>query len=601
MKEKARVWHYIRYFNIHSIFLRNFLLIACLMVVPVGGMSAAVYVVNGRMVEEEIGAIHKMALMRLRDMIDTTIREIDDFALQIATDEATAQLLADPAPAAAPKYNRIQQLRHKLTPVSRLSGQFIDSVYLYAQASHSVLSSTLGLWDASWFLDNGWIPAYIRHRQAGINHWVTARSASPYIGEPAERRFLTFFYTVPPDRKEREGVILVNVDTDRLGSYIHQVSEPFLEQFFIVDKDGAVLFGRPSSAAAASLHERFAAEGDRPAGWPPLPEGAARSVAAVDSEHYGWSLISVLPLHAYEAKRADLRRLSLFMLAAGLAVALLLAVILAFKVFQPLRKIIAVVENPDRWNDVELERQEPHLNEVRQIAAALIRSHGKRLELEQELRRRLALLRQAQHVALQSQIKPHFLYNTLEAINWNAVRLTGGDNKVSAMIGALSRLLRLSLESPDGLVPIRKELEHARSYVDLLAIRYKNGLTVQWDIDEAVLGCNIPKITLQPLIENAIYHGIKPSGAAGRLRISGKKQDGLIRFEVTDNGVGMSRERTDELNASLNSDLFEPGSRIGIHNVNQRIKLTFGEAYGLTLASEPGQGTSVSLVIPAAE
>lgn len=257
------------------------------------------------------------------------------------------------------------------------------------------------------------------------------------------------------------------------------------------------------------------------------------------------------------------------------------------------------MENPGQWTSVELERQEPHLNEVRFIASTLIRSHGKRLELEQELRRRLTLLKQAQNIALQSQINPHFLYNTLETINWNAMRLTSGENKVSRMIASLSSLLRLSLETPAHLIPIVAELEHVRHYIDLLAIRYKNSFTIVWDIDETLLDCRIPKIMLQPLVENAIYHGIKPKGGQGEIRIAVHRQeDGSLLFEVADDGVGIDTERVRELNAAMTGGFSEPGDHIGMKNVNQRIKLTFGEAYGLTIASNPGQGTSARFTIP---
>ncbi|WP_409343067.1 sensor histidine kinase [Paenibacillus sp. MBLB4367] len=409
----------------------------------------------------------------------------------------------------------------------------------------------------------------------------------------------------PPDKKDKQGVVVVNIDTERLGKFINNVSDNVLEDIYIIDKDGTVLYNRDSSLLNRPMSDIGPLKDllEETEGKPVQKNmnGRTESVTYLSSQYNDWKIISVLPLQLYQEKDSYLRNYLLLIFAAGLAVALLLAWLIATKVFQPIRKIISIVENPDKWTYVELEKQEPHLNEIRQVAAAIARSHGMRLELEQELRKRLALLKQAQNVALQSQISPHFLYNTLETINWNAIRLTGGDNKVSEMISSLSRLMRLSLETPMTLIPIKAELEHVQHYIEILLIRYKNSFSVVWEIDEAIHACKIPKITLQPLVENAVYHGMKPRQGKGTVRISGCVQDELILFEITDDGVGIDPERTEQINSALQHDYSEPGDHIGIKNVNQRIKLTFGDPYGITVFSEKHIGTTVRLTLPVVE
>ncbi|MDF2657645.1 MAG: histidine kinase [Paenibacillus sp.] len=605
MKERSNIWFYIKHFKIHSIFLRNFIMIVGLMILPVAGMSAAIYVMYDNIIREEIGAVHHVALSRLRDMIDMTIREVDEFALQIAADEAADRLWTEPLPDKADYdlFARMTELRQRIMPVNKLSGQFINSVYLYADKSGYVMSTNLGLWEMPWFVDNGWVPEYEREKASSANAWVKARHTKQYVGEQAEKHFLSFFYLAPLDRKNRQGVVVVNVDMDRFGQFINDVNDPYLEHIYIADKDGIVLYSRDLSMInrrlddLTPLQHRIRESKVRNAASSASAD-KAESITSLRSEYNDWTFVSVMPLQLYQHKNGYLRQYVLIIFAAGIVVALLLALIIAAKVFQPIRKIISIVENPDKWTIVELERREPHLNEIRQIASTLIRSHGKRLELEQELRKRLTLLKQAQNIALQSQINPHFLYNTLDTINWNAMRLTGGENKVSELISSLSRLLRLSLESTENLIPVYAELEHVRHYLDLLSIRYKNSFAIEWSLDESVYSCRIPKITLQPLVENAIYHGIKPKGGKGVIRISGWKQDGCLRFEVADDGVGINGSLTEQINAALQDDYSIPGDHIGIKNVNQRIKLTFGEAYGLAVSSEPGQGAVVRVTLP---
>lgn len=604
MKELSGVWFYIKHFKIHSIFLRNFLIIVCLIIMPVCGISAAVYYFYNNVMKEEISAVHLIGLSRLRDMIDMTVREIDDFALQIAADKTAEELLKEPEPDKS-DYNKnlqLQTLRQKLTPVNKISGQFINSIYLYAETSGYIMSSNLNLWQLDWFIDNKWLKDY-NIRKADTKYWVTSREAKQYIGENAPRHFISLFYMAPLETKDKQGVVVVNIDTERLGKFINNVSDNVLEDIYMIDKDGIVLYNRDSSLLNRPISEIGALKDvlEENEGKPVQKNmnGKTESVTYLSSQYNDWRFISVLPLRLYQEKNSYLRTYLFVIFAAGLAVALLLAWLIATKVFQPIRKIISIVENPDKWTHVELEKKEPHLNEIRQVAAAITRSHGMRLEMEQELRKRLALLKQAQNVALQSQISPHFLYNTLETINWNAIRLTGGENKVSEMISSLSRLLRLSLETPTTLIPIKTELEHVQHYIDILAIRYKNSFTVVWEIDGAIMSYQIPKITLQPLVENAVYHGLKPRQGKGTIRISGSMRDWEILFEVSDDGVGIDPEHAEQINLELQHDYSEPGDHIGIKNVNQRIKLTFGEPFGIVIISHINDGTSVRLTLPA--
>ncbi|MBP1991676.1 sensor histidine kinase [Paenibacillus eucommiae] len=605
MKDRAGIWFYIRHFKIHSIFLRNFLIIVCLVTLPVVSMSAAVYYVYNKVIKEEVGAVHLIALSRLRDMVDMTFREIDDFSLQIASDEAVTRLIEEPHPEQSnyTSYKQIQSLSQKITPANKISGQFINSIYLFSETNGYVLASNLGLWKLEWFMDNGWESEY-NLRKANSNYWMLNRTAKMYIGENEPRQLLSLFYTAPLGKKGK-GAVIVNIDTERLGKFINNVSDNYLEDIYIVDKNGTVIYNRDPSLLNTNISTidplQDLLQQDETQPIKKSVNGKIESITYLNSQFNDWRFISVIPLRLYQEKDAYLRNYMFVIFAGGLVIALLLAWLIAARVFQPIRKIISIVENPDKWTSVELGKQEPHLNEIRQIAATLIKSHGQRLELELELRHRLSLLKKAQNVALQSQINPHFLYNTLETINWNAIRLTGGENKVTEMLTSLSRLLRLSLESPTNLIPIKAELEHVQHYIDILLIRYKKSFSIVWEIDDAILSCQIPKITLQPLIENAIYHGIKPKQGQGIIRISGCMADGHIQLEVADDGVGMERERMEEMNVAMTDDYSEPGDHIGIKNVNQRIKLTFGEPFGITIISEKHAGTVIRLILPAVE
>src|SRR5690606_37718910 len=151
---------------------------------------------------------------------------------------------------------------------------------------------------------------------------------------------------------------------------------------------------------------------------------------------------------------------------------------------------------------------ETQWNETGYILSNLSASFHQSQNVEAQLKEKYELLRKAQAIALQAQINPHFLYNTLESINWKVMRLTQGKNEASQMLPSLSTLLRLTLETKDDLVPIRKELEHVILYVEMQKLRYKDKFSFEYSVDERLMDCKIVKLVLQPLVENALYYGI---------------------------------------------------------------------------------------------
>lgn len=221
-----------------------------------------------------------------------------------------------------------------------------------------------------------------------------------------------------------------------------------------------------------------------------------------------------------------------------------------------------------------------------------------RKNVDEELTERLRLLKKAQAVALQSQINPHFLNNTLETINWTAIELLGRKNEISEMTGGLSKMLRMTLENSDTVVAIREEVQHCKYYLEIQQKRYEDKFEVIWKIPEDVLEYKIIRIILQPLVENAIYHGIKPLSEKGILVISGSMYDEEVELSVSDTGLGMTEEELKNLRHNMDNDMIKESKHIGVTNVNQRIKLYFGEKYGVSVESKEGVGTKVTVHIP---
>lgn len=201
-------------------------------------------------------------------------------------------------------------------------------------------------------------------------------------------------------------------------------------------------------------------------------------------------------------------------------------------------------------------------------------------------------LRKTELKALQAQINPHFLYNTLDSIQWMCE--VGRTDEAVQMVSALARLFRISISRGADLIPIRRELEHAESYLIIQKFRYKDQFSYRFDVDESVLDCQCSKITLQPIIENAILHGFGELVEDGEIVISAKADGADVVLTVTDNGIGMDEA---QCHAILSHDQSEPGG-IGIKNVADRIRIYFGAPYGLSIESEPDRGTRVTIRLP---
>jgi sensor histidine kinase YesM len=201
---------------------------------------------------------------------------------------------------------------------------------------------------------------------------------------------------------------------------------------------------------------------------------------------------------------------------------------------------------------------------------------------------------------LQAQINPHFLYNTLDTIVWLAE--TKQNEQVSKMVTSLSDFFRTTLSKGEDYITVREEESHIRSYLEIQQFRYRDILEYKIQIDEEIYEFEILKMTLQPLVENALYHGIKNKRGLGHIVVTGVKRDGFLEFKVSDDGLGMKKERLDFIRHVVcdgKKTRDSASSGFGLYNVAKRLKLYYGKKCQINIDSTYGEGTTVLLVIPA--
>lgn len=266
--------------------------------------------------------------------------------------------------------------------------------------------------------------------------------------------------------------------------------------------------------------------------------------------------------------------------------------LVTLRTYQPVLSILHLLDQETAPQTMEASQR---LDELFFIKNQLYTSKLKSQQLQTKLNLQMKQLSYAQIDALQAQIDPHFLYNTLDTINWMSIRKNGGKNAVSDMISSLGKLLQISLKKDSYLVSVREEIEHTKIYLELLEKRYQDRLHIQWNIDKSILDCQIVKLSLQPIVENSVMHGLRQKRYYGTIKIEGIHENGCGIISITDDGVGMSPEAMDLLQKSLNEA--SDDSHIGLRNVHKRFRLLFGDSYGITLASPFSQGNGLTVTV----
>jgi sensor histidine kinase YesM len=326
-------------------------------------------------------------------------------------------------------------------------------------------------------------------------------------------------------------------------------------------------------------------------------------ISAVKSKLTGWTLCSVVPRSSLLQQIYEIRTLIIQICIICIIIAFLLSYIVTLSISRPIIKLKHSMEKIDE-NNLDIEYMDDMKDEVA-VLGHKFNSMIKRIQnliktvYEAELSRKEEMLKrkEAEFDALQMQINPHFLYNTLDIIRWQIFEEKNGESRGSQMLSSFADLLRLGTKRGSNLVPFGEEIAHVRAYIDVVQFDLEYQVNVTYNVNEELSMYNIPKFTLQPLIENIMVHGFTHIKDIGEIVIQAYKKDTDLYITVNDNGEGIPPDLLSELNLNINNQSIKSKS-IGLKNVNARIKLYFGEQYGLEIKSIPGKGTTAVIHIP---
>ncbi|MUG47477.1 sensor histidine kinase [Paenibacillus woosongensis] len=324
-------------------------------------------------------------------------------------------------------------------------------------------------------------------------------------------------------------------------------------------------------------------------------EGEQRIILIQTVEPIGWKIVGVAYVEEFLTTKQELRDFIVWFLLCVIVIVLMLSIYVSAKISQPIRRLERSVKKVEKGNF----RTAVHVGgvyEVEQLSKRFNLMLRRIRELMDQIIEEQEAKRKSELDVLQSQINPHFLYNTLNSVTRLAEM--GRNEEVVTTITSLSRFFRISLSKGSHIISVEEELEHVRNYLIIQTIRFKNKFRYEIKCEEAALDCLTLKLILQPLVENAIHHGIEQLAEEGFIGIYVTYENEQLRLQIKDNGVGMSPDRLAKVRAGDARSESGPGSGVGVRNVQERIALYYGAAYGLHFESELEEGTAVTITIP---
>ncbi len=466
---------------------------------------------------------------------------------------------------------------------------YVRDELIYAQDNKNIFS-TGGV------AETGWYRRTMDARSTKIT-FLSYEEIAPYEENPVPLLSIARKVTNQQNYRESVGVFRVDFEKEKIVEILQKADPTNDSITFLLAEDGAVV----------------ASSRDVPEGWQLQSGDSFLSNLSLDSgsfeeitvegqtalaqacrlENTEWRMVTVVPYASLIEQIASMRVASYVLALVISVVACAFAVVVSRSITVRVSRLAKRMrEIREGHTNVEISNnRKDEIGELYNNYNYLIQRINELLQQQYEMGQEL---KSAELKALQSQINPHFLYNTLDMINWYGYKKE--PEHINAVVTALAKFYKQSLNKGSNIVTVEDELKHVSYYMQIQTLRFSGKIRMRLDCEDEVKEYAIPKITLQPIVENAILHGIlEKESREGTVWIQGKRCGGRIVLKITDDGVGMESDVLQE----LNSELQRGGKSFGLANIQQRIQLLFGMEFGLRFESEKGKGTTVEVCLPA--
>lgn len=544
--------------------IMRFFLPAVLSIFLVGGLGM---LVGYYYLKTELGDANQKLLNTTLQNTEMMLSELDSLMLAFDINPAIINKCYHVLNAKTYGYQEHQDLEMIETyidaPVN--ARQYIDSIYIYyPNENNRYIKSNDRISILGGELDESWYESYLKYndsREIFSERRITEGG----------RDVISVYQML-----DHDGVVILNLDVQYLTKMLED-TEVFEGQIVeVLNQDKEVLLSTNGEMFEEKKHVVYKMESDR----------------------YLWTYISYVP-------REEFYRLSFLILeyvgavlVIALVVALTLACISTVDNYKKIHRLQSMLEAAKSGKECKIQSAEKNTDYFAYITELMLQNFIQQNYLKVQLSERKYRLRTMELLAMQSQMNPHFLYNTLETINWKIAEAAGKRSPANEMVENLSEILVYSLDQKREFAAMKEEIKVTKCYIQILRQRYGGIFSLDWDYADDVLDIKIVKFILQPLVENAVNHGIRESGRQdGRIKITIRKKERKIIIRVTDNGAGIKKEKLLEIRKGMNRG-DSSGEHIGVYNTNKRVKLAYGEEYGIRIYSKEGVGTIISVILP---
>lgn len=416
-------------------------------------------------------------------------------------------------------------------------------------------------------------------------------SYQTYLDE--NRQIISFIRKIRNlDTMEDMGILAINIPATRILETFSQISLQNNMEIAVLDQDKNIIAASSEGDWLKEMSEKEKLKTGTEAFKVVLNDGKRYRIGKVESESQDWSVVAALPRSETLAAMQAYALFSVICILAGMGMCVFGASQITRRINRPLKNILSSMEQVKEGRlervevietNAEMDELQKHYNQMLDETEQLM---TQKVE-EQRMRRKYELS------LLQAQIKPHFLYNTFDSVC--ALAMMGDTKAVYTMMQALGQYYRKSLHKGQQIIPVKEEIEIVENYLIIQSFRYDDVFEVEYDVDDSVKECKTVKLILQPLVENAIYHGFRENDLQGTITIRAKDDGDYIKFQVEDDGIGMEKEKLDKI---LYRTEDSPEKRFGLFGTIQRIQLYYQQENLVQIDSEVGRGTVITVRIP---
>ncbi len=542
-------------------------------VLAVMGLASVLY--TRAATEEQLDLLHDGILNQLERSVEYFFSELNATSVAMSASSQFLVQLRDALGQGGTDFaslRTVAMIRDIINP-SVYARPALHSLYvIFDDFPDAVLSSEFGVISLESIPDRSWIPVW---QDLGFPEdlRVLRRTFQPLVSDTGSRPVISFVRRIAPlERSWMRGAVILNVSVESLHRLVEESLTHAGQRLVILGPDGDALYGvSPPDLPAYRLSSR-----------------TSRS---------GWVYRLYTPQEVFSGPARQSLRISVTILLGAALVGIIIAVLLTRRQFRSVRELLALVDSAEAGDTLPELPGDPGVG-FDYINHQILKSFLRTKYLEVQLSERAYRERTMELLFLQSQLNPHFLFNTLEVLNWKTLEHTQHPTELNEIISRLAEMLQYSLEGPSRFVSLQAEVENGRNYLAIQQLRYGDRLRHSWDIAADTRDVQVVPMLIQPLLENAIYHGIRDCEKGGTISVTTRLVDHRLCLSVTDNGKGMDAEALAELRRQLSQAPEAPHSEhVGLINSRRRLELAFPGSSSVAVESSPGAGFTVTVTL----